>query len=87
MGRIEGDFDRRDGCPFVPGQKKSLSRCLLCPGTIKGSLSLCPPGQENPVPLETLLQNNPKKNVTCLNPLANLPFLQFYFYSIYNNLH
>ena len=43
-------------CPFVPGQKKLLSRCLLCSGTIKGRLSLCPAGQENPVSLETLFQ-------------------------------
>ena len=27
----------------------------LCPRTIKRLLSLCPAGQENPVPLETLL--------------------------------
>jgi len=45
-------------CPVVPlsrDKKKSLSCCLLCPGTIKGRLSLCPAGQENPVLLETLM--------------------------------
>jgi hypothetical protein len=41
-------------------KKKSLSRCLLCPGTIKGRLSLCPAGQENFVPLETLISTNQK---------------------------
>ena len=50
-------------CPVVPlsrDKTKSLSRCLLCPGTIKGHLSLCPAGQENLVPLESLLHTTIK---------------------------
>ena len=32
-----------------------LALLSLCPGTMKGPLSHCPEGQENPVPLETLV--------------------------------
>ena len=56
-------------CPFVPGQKSfacpvvPLSRdnegtsvpLSLTPGTMKRLLSLFPAGQENPIPLKTLL--------------------------------
>ena len=38
------------------GKMLSLSHCL---GTIRACLSLCPSGQENPVPLETLDQMVP----------------------------
>ena len=35
----------------------------LCPGTMKRLLSLCPAGQENPVLLETLIQDSQSESL------------------------
>ena len=46
-------------CPIVPLSRDNEWTSVplsLCPGTMKKLLSLCPAGQENSVPLETLVQ-------------------------------
>ena len=55
----------KNPCPFwpVPWHYFELIPLSLCPVTIKGHLSLCPVGQENPVPLETLVWHLRASNV------------------------
>ena len=45
----------------VPWQDFQLVPLSLCPRTMKGLLSLCLAGQENPIPLETLKEKYPSK--------------------------
>ena len=47
----------------APWQDFELVPLSLCPGTIKGLLSFCPTGQENLVPLETLIQDSQSESL------------------------
>ena len=47
----------------VPWQDFELVPLSLCPGTIKGLLSLCPTGKENLVPLETIIQDSQSESL------------------------
>ena len=60
-GPFRGKILSLSHCPLSRDKEGTSVPLSLCPGTMKGLLSLCPAGQENPVPLDPSL--NIKKKV------------------------